>query len=90
MVELTPTVDDVPVWSDAITPYDEQHFVTYVRLLDADAAHADWREVARIVLGLDPDREPERAERCWKLHLDRAKWMVAAGYRQLMDRARQS
>jgi hypothetical protein len=36
--------------------------VTYLRLLDADAEGADWREVARIVLHIDPDREPERAD----------------------------
>lgn len=35
MTELKPDVaDDIP-WSDNITPYDEQHFVTYLRLLDA-------------------------------------------------------
>ena len=36
-------------------------FVTYLRLLDADDEGADWREVARIVLHIDPDREPARA-----------------------------
>lgn len=35
MTELDPDVaNDVP-WSDSIGPYDEQHFVTYLRLLDA-------------------------------------------------------
>ena len=33
--ELDPDVaDDVP-WSDNITPYDDQHTITYLRLLDA-------------------------------------------------------
>jgi hypothetical protein len=27
----------------ALTPYDEEHLVTYLRLLDADAEGADWR-----------------------------------------------
>ena len=45
----------------ALTAYDEQHAVTNMRLLDADAEGADWREVARIVLHIDPDREPDRA-----------------------------
>ena len=44
-----------------LTVYDEQHAVTYVRMLDAQAEAADWREVSRIVLDIDPEREPDRA-----------------------------
>jgi hypothetical protein len=29
-----------------LTGYDQEHLVTYLRLLDADAEGADWREVA--------------------------------------------
>jgi hypothetical protein len=36
-----------------LTVYDEEHVSTYLRLLDADAVGADWREVARVVLHLD-------------------------------------
>jgi hypothetical protein len=43
-----------------LTGYDQQHLVTYLRLLDADAEGADWREVAKIVLHIDPEREPDR------------------------------
>jgi hypothetical protein len=35
-----------------LTGYDEQHLVTYLRLLDADAEGAEWEEVAKIVLHL--------------------------------------
>ena len=35
--------------------------VTYLRLFDADAERADWQEVAKIVLLIDPEREPDRA-----------------------------
>ena len=78
-----PVSDSAP--SDAIlTGYDEQHLVTYLRLLDADAEGADWREVARIVLHIDPEREPERAKRAWESHLARARWMTEAGYRHLL------
>jgi hypothetical protein len=88
MTELDPDVaDDVP-WSDSITPYDEQHFVTYLRLLDADDEGADWREVARIVLHRNPAAEPDRTRRCWEEHLRRAKWMTESGYRQLLLDAR--
>ena len=84
MTELDPDVADDMPWSDSITPYDEQHFVTYLRLLDADDECADWREVARIVLHRDPAAEPDRTRRCWEAHLKRAKWMTESGYRQLL------
>lgn len=67
-----------------LTGYDEQHLVTYLRLLDADAEGADWREVARIVLNIDPSDAPARAHQAWKSHLARAKWMVESGYRHLL------
>lgn len=54
-----------------LTPYDEQHAVTYMRLLDAEADKADWREVARIVLGIDPTVDPDRARRTFESHLAR-------------------
>lgn len=88
MVELDPDVaDDVP-WSDDITLYDKQHFVTYLRLLDAEADGADWREVARIVLHRNPTDEPERTRCCWEEHLKRARWMTEHGYRRLLTDAR--
>jgi Uncharacterized conserved protein (DUF2285) len=68
-----------------LTPYDEEHIITYLRLLDADAEGADWREVARIVLHLDPQHEPDRARRAFDSHLSRAKWMMEEhGYRHLL------
>jgi hypothetical protein len=51
-----------------------------MRMLDADAEGADWREVARIVLHIDPDREPDRARRAFESHLARAKWAARHGY----------
>jgi hypothetical protein len=38
-----------------------------------DAEGADWREVVRIVLHIDPDREPDRARQAFNSHLARAK-----------------
>ena len=67
-----------------LTVYDEEHVITYLRLLDADAAGADWREVARIVLHLDPDDESDRARRALDSHLSRAKWMTKQDYRLLL------
>ena len=50
-----------------LTGYDE-HLVTYLRLLDAETDGADWTEVARIVLDIDPARETQRARRAWESH----------------------
>jgi hypothetical protein len=77
--------DEVPQ-ANAVTPYDLQHATTYLRLLDAEAEGADWREVARLLLGLDPRRDPERAHQVWQDHLARAQWMSEHGYRQLLVR----
>ena len=40
--------------------------MTYLRLLDADADGADWREVAEIVLRLDVEKDPERSRQVWQ------------------------
>ena len=53
-LELDPDVDDQAPDGPDITVYDEAHFVTYLRLLDAERDGADWTEVARIVLHRDP------------------------------------
>ncbi|MCP1835464.1 hypothetical protein J2R76_003801 [Bradyrhizobium sp. USDA 4532] len=79
-----PKIEDVAPSAPELTPYDEQHVVTYMRLLDARADNADWREVARIVLGVDPALEPDRARRAFDSHLTRAKWMARHGYRYLL------
>ncbi|WP_345944132.1 MULTISPECIES: DUF2285 domain-containing protein [unclassified Bradyrhizobium] len=69
---------------DELTSYDKEHAVAYMRLLDADADKADWREIARIVLGLDPTVEPDRTRRTFESHLARAKWLAGHGYRDLL------
>ncbi|WP_082905421.1 DNA -binding domain-containing protein [Bradyrhizobium centrolobii] len=79
-----PDVADVAPSESVLTTYDEQHLVTYWRLLDAEADGADWKEVARIVLHIDPNREPERARAAFDSHLARAKWMAEHGYRHLL------
>lgn len=81
---LDPDVADVAPNEPVLTTYDEQHLVTYWRLLDAEAAGADWKEVARIVLHIDPDREPVRARNAFDSHLARARWMADHGYRDLL------
>ena len=63
------------------TDYDWAHRICYLRLLDADAEGASWQEVARTVLKLDPDADPDRIRAIWASHLTRAKWMAKSGYR---------
>jgi hypothetical protein len=52
-------------------------------MLDAAEEGADWREVVAVIFGIDLVREPERAKIIHESHLARARWMSAAGYRQL-------
>jgi hypothetical protein len=81
---LDPQVADLAPTDPAITVYDEEHAVTYMRMLDADAEGADWREVSQIVLHIDPEREPDRARRAFESHLSRARWTTREGYRHLL------
>lgn len=81
-----PAFDDQPPNSETLTPYDERHFITYLRLLDAADDGADWREAVRIIFGLDPERERQRARTVHDSHLARARWMTETGYRHLLRR----
>lgn len=76
---LDPDVADVAPNEPALIAYDEQHVVTYIRLLQAEGQGADWQEVARIVLHIDPEREPDRARTAYQSHLARAKWVTEQG-----------
>jgi hypothetical protein len=76
---LDPDVANIAPNEPVLTAYDEQHVVTYIRLLQAEGEGADWHEVARIVLHIDPEREPERARTAYQSHLARAKWVTEQG-----------
>jgi hypothetical protein len=82
---LDPPIADQPPEAEVLTGYDQEHLVTYLRLLDAEAEGADWTEVARVVLHIEPAQEPDRARRAWESHLARAKWMTEHGYRHLLE-----
>jgi hypothetical protein len=70
----------------ALTAYDQEHAITYMRLLNAETEGPDWREVARIVLHIDPEREPDRARQAFDSHLVIGRWMSRYGYRLLLQR----
>ncbi|MCK1301226.1 MULTISPECIES: DUF2285 domain-containing protein [unclassified Bradyrhizobium] len=76
---LDPDVADAAPTDQILTVYDEQHLVTYMRLLQAESEGADWTEVARVVLHMDPERERGRARRAYQSHLARAKWLTEQG-----------
>lgn len=76
--------EDDPAQPEALTGYDERHLVTYIRILDATAEGADWREIVQILFGIDAAHEPERAKRVHDNHLTRAQWMTTSGYRHLL------
>ncbi len=80
-----PAFEDRPPEGLRITSYDERHLATYLRLLDADAEGADWREVVMALFGLDADRDPEHAKTVHDSHLARARWMTETGYRYLVE-----
>ena len=77
------TLREEPPCEDRLTDYDHAHLQAYIRLLDAAAAGADWREAAALVLGLDVEADPPRARRIHDKHLKRARWMSKTGYRGL-------
>ena len=73
---LDPGVADAAPADQILTAYDEQHVVTYMRLLQAESQGADWMEVARVVLHIDPVREPDRARSASHGQLARGKWLT--------------
>ena len=81
-----PPIVDAPPTADRMTDYDREHLKLYMRLLDAESAGAPVAEIAKILLGIDSESEPERAERVHASHLGRARWMTEHGYRDLLER----
>lgn len=64
---------------ETVTAYDQQHFLTYARLLDAERQAQDWREAAADILKLDVTHDPAAAQHCFRSHLARAHWIVGPG-----------
>ncbi|HEV2561174.1 MAG TPA: DUF2285 domain-containing protein [Rhizomicrobium sp.] len=79
-----PIIADEAPMVPGLTDYDYTMLICYLRLLDAETAKADWRDVARIVLKVDPNKEYSRAKRMYDTHMKRAHWMTEHGYRHLL------
>lgn len=75
---------DEPPAGDALTAYDREHMVLYLRLLDSARDGASWQEAAQILFELDPDREPGRCRQVYDSHLARARWMSEQGYQEVL------
>jgi hypothetical protein len=75
--------DTAPPSDSLLTVYDEEHIITCLRMLDANAVGADWKDIAGIVLHLDPDRDPIALGRR-STAICRARWMTEHGYQHLL------
>ena len=75
--------DEAPTLN-TLTGYDVEHRTLYLRLLDAQRDRVHWEDVARILLNIDPNREPQRARRVLEQHLVRAHWMLKNGFGHLL------
>jgi hypothetical protein len=81
---LDPDVADVAPTDSVLTVYDEEHIITYLRLLDAGCRRRGLAKSRADRVHLDPEREPDRARQAFDSHLARAKWMTEYGYRHLL------
>ena len=78
--EPVPAIADETPWSERLTDYDDRHVETYARLLEADNEGLAKDDIARRILGIDPDAEPGRACKAVESHITRARWMGEVGY----------
>lgn len=83
-----PEIAARPPQEECVTDYDQRHFLTYARLIDADAGGFDWRTGAATILGLDLVRDELAARACWDSHMTRARWIATSGYALLLKEAR--
>jgi hypothetical protein len=81
--DLSLEISDLAPTGGQLTDYDRERAPLYVRLLDAEQARVPWEEVARWLLGIDPDQHRDRARLRYETHLTRAHWMRDEGYAQL-------
>ncbi len=80
-----PKIAVEPPDSDSITAYDQAHFATYLSLLYAAGEGENDHQMARNILGIDPDKEPQRALQALESHLKRARWLAESGYQSLLE-----
>ncbi len=79
-----PVVAPVP-WAEALTPYDEAHLGTYLRLLDAAKDGASDEAMCRQILNIPADTAEANSSEILESHLKRARWMCEMGYKDLLS-----
>lgn len=72
---------------EPLTDYDRDHVALYLRLLDAEEAGADWREVAKLLFNVDPAVDRAGAELMHATHLARARWLRDGAYKTLLSKS---
>lgn len=70
---------------DRITLYDRDQMGVYLSLLYAAGEGISIEAMAREILGLDPDKDPNRAIATVESHLARARWLAGSGYKLLLE-----
>ena len=83
-----PNIADEVLWSDRVIEYDDRNDPIDLRLLDADAEEIGKNDMARQILGIDLATESDRAHKAVESHLPRTRWVVKAGYRELVENDR--
>jgi hypothetical protein len=84
---MAPTADMAP--TDAIvTDYDQAHFLTYARVLDAERDGLDWETGLTTILHRDFGDALSAGKTCWDSHVERANWIVGDGLAALLDDAK--
>jgi hypothetical protein len=84
---VKPTAEFAPTFAE-VTDYDREHEKIYRKILDAADDKTDWREVAQLILGIDPRQNPKRARHSYDSHLARARWLTEHGHFRWLRSAR--
>ncbi len=83
-LQHAPSIADQAPSPDQITDYDRAHFATYLSLLYAAGEGKNDQDMARNILRIDPQKEPQRARQALESHLKRARWLAKRGYQSLL------
>jgi len=69
---------------ETLTGYDRRCFKLYIMLIDAHDAGVSWDDSYPDLFDEPIGADRQRAESRHRSYLNRARWMTAAGYRQLI------
>lgn len=72
-------IADLAPTDASVTEYDQAHFLTYARVLDADRNGLDWATGLKTILYRDFGDDFHAGKSCWDSHVSRAEWIVGDG-----------